>query len=152
MHEKLISLSLHRDNKQCCQHWKYSLLQNQLSVLLKSHHGKQMKKQGLGNFFRYRNLTKIITAHLLLQARLNPWEAICFMTNPFPKGVFSMELSPNFPFLMLKKQLLHIIYSIFITPSQALKCIKLLSRRSLLISPRSVCFSLGAEWLDGKSK
>lgn len=79
-----------------------------------------MKKQGLGNFFRCRNLTNIITVCLLFQARLNPWKAICFMTNPFPKGVFLMELSPNFPFLMLKKQLLHIIYSIFIMSSQTL--------------------------------
>lgn len=142
--------SLCRDNKQCCQHWKHSLLQNTLSIILKSHQGKQMKKQGLGNFFRCRNLTKIITARQLFQARLNPREALCFMTSPFPKGVFSMQLSPNF--LMLMKQLLHIIYSTFIMPSQTLKCIKLLSRRSLLISPRSACFSLGAERLDRKSK
>lgn len=102
------------------------------------------KKQRLGKFFRCRNLTKIITACLLFQERLNPWKAICFMFNPFPKGVFSMELSSDFPFLMLKKQLLHIIYPVFIMSSQTLKCIKLLSQRSLLISPRSVYFSLGA--------
>jgi len=59
-----------------------------------------MTKKGLRNFFRCGNLIKIITAHLLFQARLNPREDNCLMTNPFPKGPVRVELSPNFHFLV----------------------------------------------------
>lgn len=73
------------------------------------------------------------------------------MTNPFPKGALSVELFPNFPFFVLEKAVVITICSVFITPPQILTCIKLLSRRSMLTSPRLVCLS-GAEWQDRNSK
>lgn len=107
--EKLISLSLQRDNKQCCQLWKYSLLQNQLADLLKSYQGKQMKKIDI-EFF---SGTEILLQQHFCHSRQGYTHGGLYVL--WPNLSQRNFLSGTFPklFFCSKKQLLYTICIIY---------------------------------------